>query len=183
MPFNGSGVYNPPSLPGSFNPATTGQQATPADWTTLLADFVAAWNLCLTRDGLSTVSANIPMAGFKLTGLGAGTAVGDAINLGQTRLVPVIKTVNFVLNPDTDRWVINDKPGTAIIVTLPNAATYAGLELHFQNYQATAVSSASGNVRSVEGNPLAVTIVSAIAGAWATIVSDGTNWRQTQRGT
>lgn len=183
MPFNGSGVYSMPSLPGSFNPATTGQQATPVDWATLTNDFVAAWNLCLTRDGQSTVSADLPMAGFKITGLGVGTAAGDAINLGQTRLVPVTKTVDFVLNPDTDRWVINNKAGTAIIVTLPNAATYAGLELHFQNYQATGVSSTLSNVRSTEGNPLGVTIVLPIAGAWATIVSDGTNWRQTQRGT
>lgn len=195
MPYNGSGVYSLPSLPGSFNPAVTGQQATPVDWTTLTADFVAAWNLCLLRNGTSTVSADIPFNSKKITGLADGAAITDAATVGQVNAVsdavngllyqvPVTKTANFTLDPATDLWVINNKTTAGnLVVTLPDATTNPGLVLHFQNYQTKAVESSLSNVRSAEGNPLGLTIVSALAGAWATIVSDGTNWRVTQRGT
>lgn len=35
---------------------------------------------CVLKDGTQTVTANIPMSGFKLTGLGNATAGGDALN-------------------------------------------------------------------------------------------------------
>lgn len=187
MPFNGSGVYSAPSLPGSFNPATGGQNATPDAWNTLLADISTALSTTITRDGQSTISQNIPFNNKKITGLATGTAGTDAVNLTQVlaliRQVPVIKSSNFALDPATDLWVINNKAGSPLVVTLPAAATYPGLVCHFQNYLAFAIESSVSNIRSVEGNPLGITIVSAVAGNWATIVSDGTNWRATQRGT
>lgn len=83
MPFNGSGVYSAPSLPGSWNPAIAGQTATPSDWNELLADFVNAFDLQICRDGQSTITADIPFAGFKLTHVGNATLVTDAVNAGQ----------------------------------------------------------------------------------------------------
>jgi hypothetical protein len=38
---------------------------------------------CLTKDGQQTPTANIPMGGFRITGLGNGTALTDAANLSQ----------------------------------------------------------------------------------------------------
>lgn len=83
MPFNGSGTYSGPSSPGAFNPALAGQQATPAAWNALLADLSAALSTTITRDGQSTVTADIPFSGHKLTGVGDATARGDAPNAGQ----------------------------------------------------------------------------------------------------
>jgi len=84
MPFNGSGVYSFPSLPGSFNPAISGQQATPADWNTLAADITAnGLSNVICKDGQTVITANIPLAGFKLTGVGSGTAQTDAVNVSQ----------------------------------------------------------------------------------------------------
>ena len=40
---------------------------------------------CITKDGQTTVSANIPFNSFKATGLGSGTARTDAINVGQVQ--------------------------------------------------------------------------------------------------
>ena len=40
---------------------------------------------CVTKDGQTTISANIPLNSFKLTGLGVGTARTDAINVGQVQ--------------------------------------------------------------------------------------------------
>lgn len=110
----------------------------------------------------------------------------DATNLNVVKAFswqpPLIKTADFAI-ADGDLWIINNKAGSALTVTLPDAAANIGRPLHFSNYQGQAIQSASSNVRSVEGNPLGIVIVSAIAGGWATIVSDGTNWRATQRGT
>ena len=40
---------------------------------------------CITKDGQTTISANISLNSFKLTGLGVGTARTDAINVGQVQ--------------------------------------------------------------------------------------------------
>jgi hypothetical protein len=40
---------------------------------------------CITKDGQTTISANIPLNSFKLTGLGSGTARTDVINVGQVQ--------------------------------------------------------------------------------------------------
>jgi len=83
VPFNGSGVYSAPSLPGSWNPAISGQDATPADWNTLLADISTALSTCWTTDGQSTISANQAMSGFKFTGVGDATARTQYASMGQ----------------------------------------------------------------------------------------------------
>lgn len=86
MPFNGSGVYSFPSLPGSFNPAISGQQATPADWNTLATDLTAnGLTNVICKDGQTTITANIPFSGFRPTGLGNATALTDATTAGQVQ--------------------------------------------------------------------------------------------------
>lgn len=45
--------------------------------------FATGLSNCICRDGQSTVTANIPMSGFKLTGLGNGSAATDAVNASQ----------------------------------------------------------------------------------------------------
>lgn len=85
MPFNGSGVYSPPSLPGSFNPAISGQAATPTDWNTLLTDLSTALSTTLTKDGQSTPTANIGFGGFRITNVGNASALTDATTAGQVQ--------------------------------------------------------------------------------------------------
>ena len=67
MSRNGSGTY---SLPvNSWNPATNGVSATPADWQSLIDDVEAALTQSVSKDGQTTMTGNLPMGGFKLTGL------------------------------------------------------------------------------------------------------------------
>jgi hypothetical protein len=40
---------------------------------------------CITKDGQTTITANIPMATYKFTGLGAGSALTDSAQLGQAQ--------------------------------------------------------------------------------------------------
>ena len=92
---------------------------------------------------------------------------------------PVTKTANFsVANGET--WLINNKSGSSCTVTLPSASTNTGRVLHFQNYQAQTLVSASSNVVPLAGGSATTAILEAVAGANATLVSDGTNWVMTQ---
>lgn len=118
MPFNGSGVYTAPSLPGSFSPAVTGQDATPADWNTLLADLSTALSTTVTSDGQSTITADIPLNNHKITGLANGTATTDAAAFGQ-----IISGVNG--------WSTNPALG------LGPQSVSAGSELTFTGIDAT----------------------------------------------
>lgn len=85
IPFNGSGTYNPPSSPGAFNPAISGQEADPASWNDLLTDLSTALSTTITSDGQSTVTGNIPFNGFRLTGVGNATSRTDAVPAGQVQ--------------------------------------------------------------------------------------------------
>lgn len=92
---------------------------------------------------------------------------------------PVTKTANFTVAAG-EKWLINNKSGSSCTVTLPSASANTGRELHFQNYQAQTLVSASSNVVPLAGGSATTAILEAVAGANATLVSDGTNWIMTQ---
>jgi len=88
--------------------------------------------------------------------------------------VPVTVVANFTVG--TSNWYINNKSGSTCTVTLPNASANSGRYLTFQNYQAQTLVSASSNVVPQAGGAAGTAILLAVAGNWATMVSDGTNW-------
>ena len=80
MSYSG-GVYTPPS--NSWNPAVAGSAINATDWAALLADLTTALSTCVLKDGTQTITGNLPMGGFKLTGLPAGTTNGDSVRFEQ----------------------------------------------------------------------------------------------------
>lgn len=48
-------------------------------------DIADALTASLTKDGQTTPTANLPMGGYKHTGLGSGSAATDSVNLGQVQ--------------------------------------------------------------------------------------------------
>lgn len=88
---------------------------------------------------------------------------------------PVTKTANFTVAA-SETWIINNKSGSTCTATLPTASSYTGRILTFQNYQAQLLVSASSNVVPLGGGSAGTAILDAVAGNWATVVSDGTNW-------
>ena len=92
---------------------------------------------------------------------------------------PVTKTANFSVAAG-ETWLINNKSGATCTVTLPTASTNTGRVLHFQNYQAQTLVSASSNVVPLVGGSAGTAILAAVAGDTCTLVSDGTNWLMTQ---
>ncbi|MDE3023503.1 MAG: hypothetical protein KGI54_16915, partial [Pseudomonadota bacterium] len=81
MPFNGSGTY---TLPAG-NPVVTNTDISSTTQNNTMSDVATALTDCVTRDGQSPPSANLPLGGFKLTGLGAGSALTDSLTLGQAQ--------------------------------------------------------------------------------------------------
>lgn len=96
-----------------------------------------------------------------------------------TATTPVTKTADFSV-ASGEKWIINNKAGSSCVVTLPTASDNVGRELHLQNYQAQTLVSASSNVIPLAGGAAGTAILGAVAGANATLVSDGTNWVLTQ---
>lgn len=92
---------------------------------------------------------------------------------------PVTKTANFTVAAG-ETWLINNKSGSTCTVTLPTPSASTGRVLHFQNYQAQTLVSTSSIVVPLAGGAATTAILQAVAGANATLVSDGTSWIMTQ---
>ena len=99
----------------------------------------------------------------------------NTFNNKQTTSAPVTATANYSV-ATTDSWIINNKTGSALTLTLPTASSYSGRVLNIQNYQTQTVISASSNVVPQAGGSAGTAILLASSGDCATIVSDGTNW-------
>ena len=77
-----AGVYTLPT------PALVpGQTVSSSENNTVRNDMAASFNLTWLRNGTATATANIPMGGYKLTGLGAATTNGDALSYGAAAVV------------------------------------------------------------------------------------------------
>lgn len=77
MPFNGSGTF---VLPAG-NPVSGVSNSTIHNNTN--SEIAVALTNCITRDGQSPATENIPMGGFKITGLAAGINPGEAMRVDE----------------------------------------------------------------------------------------------------
>lgn len=114
-----------------------------------------------TIDAATQVTGVLPVANGG-TGLSARPSVAT-------------KTADFTL-ADTEGWVINNKSGSSCVVTLPAASSWGGRSVTFKNLQAQTLVSASSDVAPIGSATPGTAILPASVGAWATLVSDGTNW-------
>lgn len=83
MPRNGSGVFNAPS--NNWNPAVATVEASAADWNETLEDIGLGITNSLAKDGQTPATANLPMGGFKHTGVAAGSSRTDYTRLDQAQ--------------------------------------------------------------------------------------------------
>jgi hypothetical protein len=90
------------------------------------------------------------------------------------RGAPVTKTTDFTLAA-TENWIIVNK-ATTCIATLPAASSWTGREFTIKTLQAVTVVSPTSNISPLNSATPGTAILPATAGAWATLVSDGTNW-------
>ena len=144
-----------------------------------------------TLTGLSVVSAN-GFAGTSnggatpaltlstsVTGIlkGNGTAMSAAV--ANTDYVPLstvlTKTADYTIT-NTDTWIINNKSGSAMVLTFPAASAWPGRSVTIKNLQVQAVNSATSNIVPIDSITAGTSILLPVIGNWATVVSDGTNW-------
>jgi len=83
MSRNGTGSY---SLPAG-NPVTTGTTISSTWANNTLSDIATALTGSVSKDGQTTMTGNLPMGGFKVTGLAAPTVSGDALTYGENAYV------------------------------------------------------------------------------------------------
>lgn len=81
MPWNGSGTY---ILSGAYSPEVNGTVIDATRYNGLTNDIAAGITAVLAKNGENAPSANLPMAGFKHTGAGAGTTAGQYLVYNQT---------------------------------------------------------------------------------------------------
>lgn len=82
MSFNGSGTFQ---INTAGQPVVTGTTISSTAFNALTADLATGLTTCVTKDGQTTPTANLPMGGFKLTGLAAGSAANDSVRLAQVQ--------------------------------------------------------------------------------------------------
>lgn len=71
MSLNGSGVY---SADTSGQPVQNGETVDPDVFNALITDIATALSTAVFKDGQQTITANLPMSNYILTGLGSGLA-------------------------------------------------------------------------------------------------------------
>jgi len=97
MSYSGNGTF---LINSAGQPVVPGTTITTTAFNALTADLATGLTTAMTKDGQTVPTANIPMGGFKLTGLGAGTSATDAAQFGQLQNAPVA-TLITVAGADT----------------------------------------------------------------------------------
>jgi hypothetical protein len=83
MAFNGSGTFN--RIYNWVTDKANGFKITASRMDGEFDGIATGLSQCITKDGQTTITANIPFNNNKITGLGNGTARTDVINVGQVQ--------------------------------------------------------------------------------------------------
>lgn len=167
MSYNGSGVF---SINSAGQPVVTGTTISSSTFNALTADLATGLTTAMTKDGQTTVTANIPMAGFKFTGLGAGVSSTDSARVGQlqssaSRLLTIAgtDTITATASPTYAAYVAGDLFSFVIGTGNTGAVT-----LNIDSLGAKAITK-NGTVALVAGDmPLAAVV---------TVIYDGTRFQ------
>lgn len=142
---------------------------------TLTGDVTESGSLTL-GGTLSDVSLNTQTVGtLNLNSRAAGVLPVANGGTGMAAITVATKVADFTLD-DNEGWIINNKSGSTCTVTLPAASSWGGRTVGFKNLQPQTLISASSNVAPIGSATPGTAILAASVGAWATLVSDGTNW-------
>lgn len=97
---------------------------------------------------------------------------------GAATASPLSRNANYTV--DTNGGASVDSSiicSAALVLTLPSAALFPGRWLYIKNTAAGAVTSAISNVVPLAGGAAGAAILSATAGKWVALQSDGANWQ------
>lgn len=115
-------------------------------------------------------------------GIGTNTPTAKLQINGSFALnAPITVTTDYTVAA-TANYVISNRAGSNTM-TLPAASSSTGRVIKFMTRTAQTVVSASSNVIQKGGGAATTAILPATIGAWAELVSDGTNWIIVSAGT
>ena len=167
MSFNGSGTFQ---INTAGQPVVTGTVISSTAFNALTADLATGLSTCITKDGQTTPSANIPMGGFKITNLANGTNSTDAVNVSQlqsgvTRYLSVsgTDTLTASLTPALGAYAA----GNAFVFTVANTNT-SSVTINIDSLGAKAITR-DGTTALAAGD--------LVAGEVVIIVYDGTRFQ------
>lgn len=140
MARNGSGAY---SLPAG-NPVVTGAVISSAVQNTTMSDVAAALTQSVSNDGQTQIVANLPMSGFRHTGVAAASARTDYAQSAQVQ-DSSMHWLTAVAGTDTI---------TASLATPSLAAYAAGQVFRFISAGANTTTSVTLNINGIGAKPI-----------------------------
>ena len=167
MSFNGSGTFQ---INTAGQPVVTGTTITSTAFNALTADLATGLSTCITKDGQTTPTANIPMGSNKITGLAAGTAATDAANLSQAQST----AAKLLTVSGTDTITASGSPTVASYVT---GASYYFSPANTNTGAATINIDSLGAKSITKNGSVALTSGDLTAGRIAVVVYDGTQFQ------
>jgi hypothetical protein len=131
MSDNGSGVY---LVNSTGQPVVSDTPITAAVFNAYTADVATALSNRICKDGQTTVGANIPMATYKFTGLGNGSARTDSANLANVQdgtgvyvgtVAGTATAITLTPSPAITAYVAGQKFSFSVAATNTGATTVA----------------------------------------------------------
>ena len=168
MSYNGSGTF---VINSAGTPYVSGTVISSTAANALNADLATGLTTAITKDGQTTPTANIPLGGFKITNLGAGTVASDAARLSQvqnsttTTLISITgtDTITGTVTPTLTAYTAGQVFSFVVAATNTGAVT-----LNINSLGATAVTR-TGSVALVAGDM--------VTGQIAVVEYDGTRFQ------
>lgn len=97
MPYNGTGTFSP--VYNWANDAAAGILVRSDRMDTQDDDIADGLSTCVTRDGQSPWTANLPAGGYKITGLANGSSGQDSVTWTQVFVSPTFSNPTFTGTP------------------------------------------------------------------------------------
>jgi len=140
LSFNGSGLF---LINSTGQPVVADTLIEAATFNAFTADVGTGLSTCITKDGQTTITANLPMAGFRHTGVGNAAADTDYLAYGQAKTI---------IQNDTYTWC-GTATGTAdalVLTPIPAVTAYAaGQKFRFKSSASANTGAATVNISSV----------------------------------
>lgn len=105
MPWNGAGTY---ALPPAYSPEVNGTTIDANRYNGLTGDVASGITAALAKNGENTATANLPMGGFKHTGVGNAAAAGQYVAWGQAVTLGTITALDVAPEVNLNSTINNN---------------------------------------------------------------------------
>lgn len=166
MPRNGSGSFAAPA--NSWNPAVDGTDIDSSDFNDLLTDLETALTDSIAKDGQTVPTANLPMGGYKHTGVADGTATTHYASLGQVQK----NGANYAAAASsTTNYAVTLAPAVSTLTT-GMRVTFKATSANASSATLTVGSATAKTIKTRSGDSLSAGMIP--AGSISEAVYDGT---------